>query len=86
MPLPDTGGMLVCYQTSLHNWVIIKVLYRYLRRCLLGCMDRDWNLSLCVMERYLWALSVIQHHKKLHVTNEFSHGILYYEMSKETCR
>ena len=56
---------LVCYQTSLHNWVIIKVLYRYLRRYLLGCMDRDWDLSLRVTERCLWALSVIQHHKKL---------------------
>jgi hypothetical protein len=55
----------VCYQMSLHNWVIIKVLYRYFRKCLLGCMDRDWDLSLHVTERYLWALSVIQHHKKL---------------------
>ena len=27
---------LVCYQTSQLNWVIIKMLYRYLRRCLLG--------------------------------------------------
>ena len=27
---------LVCYQTSQHNRVIIKMLYRYLRRCLLG--------------------------------------------------
>ena len=27
---------LVCYQTSQHNWVIIKMLYRCLRRCLLG--------------------------------------------------
>ena len=26
----------VCYQTSQHNWVIIKVLYRCLRWCLLG--------------------------------------------------
>ena len=25
-----------CYQTSQRNWVIIKMLYRYLRRCLLG--------------------------------------------------
>ena len=53
----------VGYQTSLRNWVIIKVLYRYLGKCLLGCMDRDWDLSLRVMERYLWALSVIQHRK-----------------------
>ena len=27
---------LVCYQMSQHNWVIIKTLYMYLRRCLLG--------------------------------------------------
>src|SRR3954454_8802262 len=30
----------VCYQTSQHNWVIIKVLYRFLRRYLLG-----WRIS-----------------------------------------
>ena len=27
---------LVCYQMSQRNWVIIKMLYRYLRRCLLS--------------------------------------------------
>ena len=27
---------LVCYQTSQHNWVIIKVLYRCLQRYMLG--------------------------------------------------
>ena len=26
----------MCYQTSQRNWVIIKMLYRYLRRCLLS--------------------------------------------------
>ena len=26
----------MCYQTSQRNWVIINMLYRYLRRCLLG--------------------------------------------------
>ena len=26
----------MCYQTSQHNWVIIKMLYMYLRRCLLS--------------------------------------------------
>ena len=30
----------VCYQTSQHNWVIIKVLYRCLRRYMLG-----WRIS-----------------------------------------
>ena len=32
---------------------------------MLGCMDQDWDLSLHVTERYLWALSVIQHCKEL---------------------
>ena len=36
--LPDTVGMLWVYQTSQRNWVAIKVHYRYLRRCLLGCV------------------------------------------------
>ena len=30
---------LVCYQTSQCNWVIIKMLYRYIRRCL---PQRNW--------------------------------------------
>ena len=35
-------------------------------------MDRDWDLSLRVTERYLWALLVIQHRKELasNVPNE----------------
>ena len=39
-------------------------------------MDQDLNLSLCEMERYLWALSIIQHHKKLasNVTKELVAG------------
>ena len=36
MQLPNTEEHLVCYQTSQCNWVIIKMLNRYLRRCLLG--------------------------------------------------
>ena len=28
---------LMCYQTSQRNWVIIKMLHMYFRRCLLGC-------------------------------------------------
>ena len=49
----------VCYQTSQRKWVIIKVLYRCLRRCLLGWHRSRLDLSLRVSERYLWALSVI---------------------------
>ena len=36
MQLTDTGGVPCVYQTSQRNWVTIKMLYRYLRRCLLG--------------------------------------------------
>ena len=34
--LPDIGGMPCVYQMSQRNWATIKVLYRYLRRWLLG--------------------------------------------------
>ena len=39
-------------------------------------MDRDWDLSLRMTERYLWAHSVIHHHKKLasNVTKELVTG------------
>ena len=36
MQLTDTGEVPCVYQTSQHNWVAIKVLYRYLRGCLLS--------------------------------------------------
>ena len=47
--LPFTGGMLCGNQTSLRNWVIIKVAFRYLRWYLLGDMNQEWDLSLHVM-------------------------------------
>ena len=50
---------LVCYQTSQHNYVIIKMLYRYLRRCLLGWHRSRLGFVTRVSERYLWALSVM---------------------------
>ena len=39
-------------------------------------MDQDWDLSLRMTERYLWAHSVTQHHKKLasNVTKELVKG------------
>ena len=39
-------------------------------------MDRDWDLSLCMTERYLRAHLVIQHHNELasNVTNELATG------------
>jgi hypothetical protein len=36
MQLTDTGGVPGVYQTSQCNWVTIKMLYRYLRGCLLS--------------------------------------------------
>ena len=56
------------YQTSQRNWVTIKLYYGYLRKCLLGDMDQDWDLSLRMTERYHWAHSVMQHHNELRVT------------------
>ena len=47
------------YQTSQRNWVIIKMLYRCLRRCLLGWHRSRLGFVTCVSERYLWALSVM---------------------------
>ena len=49
----------VCYQTSQHNWVIIKMIYRCLRWCLLSWHRSRLGLSFRVSERYLWALSVM---------------------------
>ena len=48
-------------------------------------MDRDWDLSLRVMERYLGGHSVIQHHKKLasNVTKELVTGSCITERVKE---
>ena len=40
MQLPNTEEHFVCYQTSQRNRVIIKMLYRCLRRYLLG-----WRIS-----------------------------------------
>ena len=47
-------------------------------------MDQDWDLSLYMRERYLWALSVIQHHKKLasNVTKELVTGSCFKERVK----
>ena len=52
------------------------MLYRYLRGvCWVG-IDQDWDLSLRVSERYLWALSVIHIIRSLasKVTNELVTG------------
>ena len=66
--LPDTVGMLWVYQTSQRNRVAIKVHYRYLESvCWVGT-NRDWDLSLRVTKRYLWAHLVGHHHNVHNVT------------------
>ena len=77
----------MCYQTSFHNRVIIKMLYRYFQRCLLG-----WHGSrLGFVTPYDGEISLgplgntTSQEACKHVTNEFSHGILYYGTSKEIC-
>src|SRR6266511_4232573 len=56
---------LVCYQMSQRNWVIIKMLYRYFRRCLLSWHgSRLGFVTLCIREVSLGPLGNT-HHKKL---------------------
>ena len=66
----------VCYQMSQHKWVIIKVLYMCLRRCLLGWDRSRLGFVLRVSKRYLWALSVMHIIISLagNVTNELVAG------------
>jgi hypothetical protein len=55
---------LVCYQTSQHNWVIIKMLYRYLRRCLLSWHgSRLGFVTPCIGEVSLGPLGNTHHNK-----------------------
>ena len=37
-------------------------------------MNRDWDLSLRMTERYLWAHSIMHHHNELNVTKELATG------------
>ena len=80
--LSDTVRVLWVCQTSQRNWVTIKVHYRYLRKCLLVGTNRYWDLSLRMMERYLWAHSVMHHHNKLNVTKELVTGSCVMERVK----
>ena len=55
----------MCYQTSQRNWVIIKMLYRYLRRCPLSWHgSRLGFVTPCFGEVSLGPLGNA-HHKKL---------------------
>jgi hypothetical protein len=76
MQLTDTGGVHCVYQMLQHNWVTIKVLYRYLRGCLLSWHGSRLGFVNPYDKRYLRAHSVIQHHNELacNVTNELVMG------------
>ena len=50
---------LVCYQTSQRNWVVIKMLYRCLRRYMLGWRISRLGFVTPIVGGYLWALSVM---------------------------
>ena len=55
---------LVCYQTSQHNWVIIKMLYSCLRRCLLGWhRSRLGFVTPCIGEVSMGPLGNTHHYK-----------------------
>jgi len=66
----------VCYQTSQRNWVIIKVLYRYLRRYMLGWrISRLGFVTLIVGEVSLGPLSNARHLSLVSITtNELVAG------------
>ena len=81
----------MCDQTSQRNWVIIKVLYRCLRRYLLGWrISRLGFVTPIVGEVSLGPLGNA-HHLSLasNATNKLvaiSCKMMYYGTSKETCR
>ena len=55
---------IVCYQMSQRNWVIIKMLYRYLRRCLLSWHgSRLGFVTQCIREVSLGPLGNTHHNK-----------------------
>ena len=61
------------YQTSQRNWMTIRYTTGISESvCWVGT-NRDWDLSLRMTERYLWAHSVM-HHNELNVTKELVTG------------
>ena len=78
----------VFYQTSQRNWVIIKMLYKCLRWCLLSWhRSRLGFVTPIVGEVSLGPLGNAHHYKPCkQMTKKFSHEVMYYKTSKETCR
>ena len=72
----------MCYQTSQCNWVIIKMLYRCLRWCLLGWhRSRLGFVTPIVGEVSLGPLGNA-HHNELNVTKELATGSCVMERVK----
>ena len=66
----------MCYQTSQRNWVIIKMLYRCLRRCLLGWhRSRLGFVSPSIGEVSLGPLGNAHHYKPCKQYDEIELGI-----------
>ena len=66
---------LVCYQTSQSNWVVIKMLYRYLQRCLLGWhRSRLGFVTPSIGEVSLGPLGNTRHKLASNVTSELVAG------------
>ena len=73
----------MCYQTSQRNWVTIKMLYRYLRRCLLSWhRSRLGFLTLSIGEVSLGHLGNTHHKLASNVTNELVTGCCITEQVK----
>ena len=64
----------MCHKTSQRNWVIIKVLYRCLRRYLLGWRISRLGFVTPIVGEVLWAHSVMHHHNELNVTKALVTG------------
>ena len=78
----------VCNQTSQRKWVIIKMLYRCFRRCLLGWHEsRLGFVTPCIGEVSLGPIGNAHHYKPCKHCDEWvSCEMKYYSMRKETCR
>ena len=76
MQLSNTGGTPCVLQTSQHNWMIIKMFYKCLRRCLLGWhRSRLGFVTLCIGDVYLGPLGNAHHISPAsNVTNELVAG------------
>ena len=70
------------YQTSQRNWVIIKVLYRCLRRYLLGWRISRLGFVTPIVREVSLGHSVMHHHNEINVTKELVTGSCVMERVK----